>query len=310
MLTRKNVKLRRGPVRRRSVAAQSGSRTAYSPKDRNRYVQLLVSSVVFVLLVGVKLLLPEQLAQVSGPVSDALGKNMDVAEVFSVVSRGFSGGNGSLGDSWDDLCEAVFGPGEAAAGKTVSVVPRDLLKDMRVFADGGTGAYEWIPTRGSYVDAEQEPGGDIVRILYPAEDYPANTEPEQVVLGFDYLAPVRGTVSSEFGHRKDPLAGGERFHYGIDLTADAGTPITAFADGVVTVTGESSSYGKYLILSHDSGCTTLYAHCSEISVVSGKSVSKGDCIAAVGDTGQATGPHLHFELQRDGIYLNPIYYVA
>lgn len=307
MPVRERMKLRRGTVGGQRRAGRPGNRTAYSSGDIRRSVQLMVSGTIFVLLVGIKLLLPERLAQVSGPISNALEKNMDVSEVFSAVSRGFSGGHS--GDSWDDLYKAVFAPEETAEVTPVSVAPRDFLADMRAFADGAADAYEWLPLYKNFPD-DSLPGSGSAVGLYPGGDYPVNTEPEQVVLGFDYITPVSGTVSSGFGYREDPLAGGERFHYGLDLMADAGDPIAAFADGTVTVAGESSGYGKYLILLHDNECTTLYAHCSEIFAVSGDRVSKGDHIAAVGDTGQTTGPHLHFELQRSGVYLNPVYYVA
>lgn len=308
MPVRKRMKLRRGTVGGQRRAGRPGNRTAYSSGDVRRFIQLVVSGSVFVLLVGVKLLLPERLAQVSGPISNALEKNMDVSEVFSVVSRRFSGGH--PGDAWDDLYKAVFAPEETAEVMPVSVVSRDLLTDMRAFADGTAGAYEWLLRYKSSSDGDLLPGSGSAVGLYPGGNYPVNTEPEQVVLGFDYIAPVSGSVSSGFGYREDPLAGGDRFHYGLDLTADTGAPIVAFADGMVTVTGESSGYGKYLILSHGGECTTLYAHCSEIFAGSGERVLKGERIAAVGDTGQTTGPHLHFELQRSGVYLNPIYYVA
>ena len=88
------------------------------------------------------------------------------------------------------------------------------------------------------------------------------------------------------------------------------TDIVSFADGVVTVTGESSSYGHYLIVSHHNGTTTLYAHCEKLLVRSGQTVKMGEKIALMGDSGQATGSHLHFELQQNGVYLNPVYYVV
>ena len=74
--------------------------------------------------------------------------------------------------------------------------------------------------------------------------------------------------------------------------------------------GESSSYGKYCIVTHSGGYTTLYAHCSRITASSGAEVARGEKIAEVGETGMATGPHLHFELHQNGAYLNPIYYVS
>lgn len=133
---------------------------------------------------------------------------------------------------------------------------------------------------------------------------------EQALLDFAYCTPVSGTLSSGFGYREHPLEGGERFHYGVDLAAASGTSICAFADGTVTAVGESTSYGKYCVLSHPGGYSTLYAHCSRVTAASGAAVAMGEKIAEVGQTGFATGPHLHFELQHDGVYLNPIYYVS
>ena len=82
------------------------------------------------------------------------------------------------------------------------------------------------------------------------------------------------------------------------------------ADGTVTAVGDSSSYGKYLIVAHSGGFSTLYAHCSKIIASSGQTVKEGQTIAEVGETGVATGPHLHLELHQGDRYLNPIYYVS
>ena len=146
-------------------------------------------------------------------------------------------------------------------------------------------------------------------VLYSDEDLPENVSMRQSILGFDHETPVKGVLSSNFGYREHPVEGEERFHYGVDLAADTGTAIACFADGTVTAVGESSSYGKYCTVTHANGCTTLYAHCSRISVSSGAAVKVGEKLGEVGETGMATGPHLHFELQKDGVYLNPIYYV-
>ena len=117
-------------------------------------------------------------------------------------------------------------------------------------------------------------------------------------------------TSSGFGYRIHPVEGEEDFHHGVDIAADTGTAILCFADGTVTAVGESSSYGKYCIVRHDNGFSTLYAHCSKVTASSGASVKEGQKIAEVGETGMATGPHLHFELHEEGVYLNPIYYVT
>ena len=108
-----------------------------------------------------------------------------------------------------------------------------------------------------------------------------------------------------------PSAGGSiRWRAAANSTtaADEGAAIAAFADGTVYATGESSSLGRYIMLQHEGGYITLYAHCSKVTATGGQ-VSMGDKIAEVGSTGLATGPHLHFELHDGSLYLNPIFYV-
>lgn len=140
---------------------------------------------------------------------------------------------------------------------------------------------------------------------------PANVDMLQQVLDMDYADPVAvGQLASSFGCRSDPLEGDGRFHYGLDIAGEEGTVITAFADGTVTAVGNSSDLGRYVTVSHTGGLSTLYAHCRKITASSGQQVRCGDPIAEMGDTGRATGTHLHFELHRDSVYLNPIYYVA
>lgn len=142
------------------------------------------------------------------------------------------------------------------------------------------------------------------------ESLPDNVEMLQRVLGFDYAPPVSGTVTSLFGSRSDPLEGDGRFHYGVDIAGEAGDIIAAFADGTVEVVGKSSELGQYVTVRHENGYETLYAHCSRVTASSGQSVDRGDPIAEMGETGRATGVHLHFELHQDDVYLNPLYYVA
>ena len=139
---------------------------------------------------------------------------------------------------------------------------------------------------------------------YTAENTPEDVCLTQQVLGFAYAAPLQGTVTDGFGWRENA------FHYGTDIAADAGTVISSFADGTVTAVGDSSQLGNYVTVSHAGAFTTLYAHCSRINASSGQQVRPGDPIAEVGHTGNATGPHLHFELMKDGVYVNPIYYYA
>ncbi len=137
---------------------------------------------------------------------------------------------------------------------------------------------------------------------------PESVSYERPELPFEYSSPVAGVTSSGFGYRMHPIKNEVKYHYGTDLAADTGTPITAFADGTIVAQGDSDSFGKYVMIDHPDGYRTLYAHCSELCMSCGN-VKKGSTIALVGSTGAATGPHLHFELERDGIYLNPEFYI-
>jgi len=139
---------------------------------------------------------------------------------------------------------------------------------------------------------------------------PENATYEYEKLSLEYCSPVAGMTSSGFGYRVHPIHCDVRFHYGTDFAANSGTDILAFADGTVTVAGYDNGYGNYIKIDHGDGFTTLYAHCSTLLVSCGEKVTKGEKIAYVGSSGLATGPHLHFELIRNGEYVNPEYYLG
>ncbi|MBQ7713387.1 MAG: M23 family metallopeptidase [Oscillospiraceae bacterium] len=153
---------------------------------------------------------------------------------------------------------------------------------------------------------------EVVSAAPPVETrgYPEHAAVEQRVLGFDYAAPLAGEITSPFGWREHPADGREAFHYGVDVAADEGAEIACFADGTVGVVGESVELGKYLTVHHENGVMTLYAHCSRVTVSSGDAVARGDKLAEAGSTGNATGPHLHFEIHDGEDYLNPEYYLS
>lgn len=113
--------------------------------------------------------------------------------------------------------------------------------------------------------------------------------------------PVAGTITSQFGHRVDPITGEVSSHTGTDIACDEGTPILAAADGTVTVANGldswGGSYGYYIQIDHGGGIETLYAHCSSICVTPGQQVQAGQVIGYVGHTGRATGSHLHWEVR-------------
>jgi len=116
-------------------------------------------------------------------------------------------------------------------------------------------------------------------------------------------------VSSTFGYRVHPIFGDRRLHTGLDFSASTGTPISASAPGEVVFAGWRGGYGNCTIIDHGGGVATLYAHQSVLRVTEGAVVSRGQVIGAVGATGYATGPHLHFEVRRDGTPVDPLPYL-
>jgi murein DD-endopeptidase MepM/ murein hydrolase activator NlpD len=119
-----------------------------------------------------------------------------------------------------------------------------------------------------------------------------------------------GALSSPFGNRIDPLNGGRAFHAGLDFSAPAGTPIVAAAGGTVAYAGFRADYGWTVEIDHGNGLATRYAHASRLLIGAGALVMPGERIALVGSTGRSTGPHLHFEVLRDGAQVNPRRYLA
>ncbi len=126
------------------------------------------------------------------------------------------------------------------------------------------------------------------------------------------LWPVQGTLTSGFGDRVDPFGSGKTVHhYGLDIAANTGTPVAAALDGVVSAVGyEANGYGHYIMLLHQNGFYTLYAHCSKILLSKGVTVAAGQAIAQVGSSGAATGPHLHFEIRVGAQKINPAWILS
>ncbi|HXV77903.1 MAG TPA: M23 family metallopeptidase [Candidatus Polarisedimenticolaceae bacterium] len=124
------------------------------------------------------------------------------------------------------------------------------------------------------------------------------------------ILPAEGWFSHGYGWRKDPFTGNRQFHRGVDIVTDAGAPIVATADGIVSRAVRAADYGKTVDLSHGFGYVTRYGHMSEILVRPGQRVRRGDVIGRVGSTGRSTGPHLHYEVFRDGRRVNPWKYLG
>lgn len=117
--------------------------------------------------------------------------------------------------------------------------------------------------------------------------------------------PARGWVTSDFGSRLDPYTADRVMHKGIDIANSVGAPVVAPADGTVVFAGTEGGYGKVLVVDHGYGVKTRYGHLAELKVKLGEKVKRGQTVAAMGNTGRSTGPHLHYEVRVNGIPENP-----
>ena len=135
---------------------------------------------------------------------------------------------------------------------------------------------------------------------------------QTIVSESGYMWPLSGyyTLSSLYGGRIHPITGKPNNHGGIDIPAPKNTSILASKSGVVITSGYNSSYGNYVVVSHGSGNTTLYAHMSSRSVSVGQWVDQGDVLGITGSTGISSGPHLHFEITENGVRVDPLQYLT
>ncbi len=118
-----------------------------------------------------------------------------------------------------------------------------------------------------------------------------------------------GVVTSEFGYRRHPITGRRSMHSGIDISGKRGSPIVAMADGLVVFSGRENSYGNIVKIRHGNGLETWYAHNQDNRVREGDLVTRGEVIATLGSTGRSTGPHVHFEVRKNGEPVNPRAYL-
>ncbi len=136
---------------------------------------------------------------------------------------------------------------------------------------------------------------------------------EKILAATPAIQPVSNKdldrIASGFGYRIDPIYKTIKLHAGLDFTAPTGTPIYATADGVVSISGFSDGgYGNHIVINHGYGYETLYGHMSRIKAKRGQKVTRGEVIGYVGSTGKSTGPHLHYEVHKNGQKIDPVYF--
>ncbi len=175
----------------------------------------------------------------------------------------------------------------------------DMIVDYRRAA---TGEVEVGDLLYAAVIRDDRPRKQMMRFGREGRFYDASGEG---VIQEGLIAPVPGRISSRYGMRRHPILGYRRMHSGLDFRARHGTPIYAATDGTVNFSGRNGGYGNFVRIRHGGGLSTGYAHMSRIAVRNGEQVRRGQVIGYVGSTGLSTGPHLHYEMYRNGKKIDP-----
>ena len=186
--------------------------------------------------------------------------------------------------------------------------------------DGMAADYQFTARQNTYLQLLQDPQyeelwAELLGGFVQGSGELMNPDSTRTSIGtLQWPLPVAGTITSQFGHRVDPITGEVSSHTGTDIACAEGTPILAAADGTVTVANGldswGGSYGYYIQIDHGGGLETLYAHCSSICVTTGQQVQAGQIIGYVGHTGRVTGSHLHLEMRVNGSRVDSMQYFS
>lgn len=298
----------------KSAAAEQGS--------RRRLAQLLVSLTLFLLVFIGRGVFPIQMEKWG----ELLASDIDVKAVFQRFQADLAG-DGNIGTAFGQLIFSAFG-GTAEPDPAPAAAPEQTVRPVTMLNETELHGLAWLQANSFLRNfaaepesLEPEPSASpehkpevvtaVAQVYNSAgEKLPSNVSYEYYELGLDEtVSPVMGTVSSGFEYRISPISGKREFHLALDIAAPEGTKIGAYASGVVRYIGKSDEFGLYLMIDHDNNVSTFYAHCSKLLVRKGDTVACGETVALVGQTGKATGPHLHFTLLKDDVRLDPAYYV-
>lgn len=285
--------------------------------ERLQMYRLICAFLLFLTVFLGKRIYPEKVLQVGEEVVAVLGETTDFKTVFSQLGESLSSAEQTI-SGIEQFCIEVFGAQESPQKQAAAQLPvlPDISSGLAYNQTRRTVVHTILLSQSADC-AETEPEAVVpaVGTILTIGDSSGPALPEGYTvdeLSFGTLEtvnPVLGQLNSGFGYRDHPVNGKHCFHGGADISANAGDPIAAFADGQVEYVGEDASYGIYLQLDHGNGIKSFYAHCQSLCVNKGDQIRAGETIALVGSTGRTTGPHLHLELKCGGLRVDPAYYI-
>lgn len=244
-------------------------------------------------------------------------KNQEMQEELARQEREIKRLNKDM-DDFTEALKAVQGRDEEMYRKALHA--KAFPEELRMMGTGGSDRYAYLSDlpNSELLKSTSKKLDALERMLYAQSmsfDELAKLvqQKEQMVLCIPSIQPVRNSELKRpiggYGIRIDPIYRTRMMHSGLDFTADRGTEVYATGDGVVVkVESKRWGYGKSIIIDHGFGYKTLYAHLSKFEVKEGQKIKRGELIGLIGSTGKSTGPHLHYEVIKDGVKVNPIGY--
>lgn len=311
---------------------QKNRKNISTPRDNTaklRLLQLVVSLGLFLCLYVGQGIFPDKMGVLRADIAKLVGADTDFKAWFTVLGQSISE-DGTIFEGVENAYLAVFGTQQTEA-IPVFMPLENLALDQREGAVAvsyylgiETLLTEQVPQisvpEQEIITPQQEQetitpqvvipvGSVLVKVPPTGTTLPENHSLDKLSLGeLEFTAPMTGKMTSPYGPRVSPTEQTSTVHSGVDLVGSDTLEIVAFADGVVTVATLGRTAGLYIRIDHGNEIGTLYAHCSELLVEEGQAVKMGEVIAIMGETGDAVGAHLHFELTCNGIYLNPLHY--
>lgn len=319
---RTTVRGGRRPVQRTRRTA----RNSEAEGNQRRLIQLGASLALFLLVYIGRGVFPAQLTAWQKLAS----ADVDFRAAFQQFNTALSQGE-PVTEALEVLCVTLLG-GEAE-DETPELPAETQTPTVVLLSQTGRGGLTYLGSHGvlektGFPQKEDEPQAPDPVPSEPAPTQPAVVTamaqeytddgvklPRNVSMAYYELGlsetcvPVAGSATSGFGYRDSPINGVNEFHLALDIGAEEGEEIGAFAAGTVEYIGTSDEFGNYLKINHENNVSSFYAHCSKLLVHKGDQVACGQAVALVGQTGNATGPHLHLTIEKDNIRLDPAYYV-
>ncbi|MBE6795120.1 MAG: M23 family metallopeptidase [Ruminococcaceae bacterium] len=243
------------------------------------FFQLLICTLLFIIVFALKMNGNTLFIELDNLLYDKLSNNSVVEEVVDVFSKQKTNDNRKTDEEFT----------------TEQQINNEKIESETVF----------VPFEEPSLAAEIKGTGGADIQINSKMDIPENVSISLYKLNQKMIKPLSGTITSEFGPRIHPIDGDLRFHAGIDIAADKGTPIYAAFDGAVEEAGYDKWNGYYIKLKHDNNIMTVYCHCEKLNVKNKQVIRAGECVATVGSTGSSTGPHLHFELRINNKSFDP-----